>query len=79
MNSMFLLKTPFSTGSAKEPTQRAGMTLSSITFTFTSFGNPFLKYFIGYLMFSCGKCRRQTFVKSLEPFVNWLEEAEEED
>ena len=28
---------------------------------------------------SCGKCCRQTFVKSLEPFVNWLEEAEEEE
>ena len=25
------------------------------------------------------ECNRQTFVKALEPFVNWLEEAEEEE
>jgi hypothetical protein len=34
----------------------------------------------GYLqLLFFGNLYRQTFVKALEPFVNWLEEAEEEE
>jgi hypothetical protein len=39
-----------------------------------------ITFVTGYLqLLFFGNLYRQTFVKALEPFVNWLEEAEEEE
>lgn len=35
--------------------------------------------YVNVIMVCVGLHCRQTFVKGLEPFVNWLEEAEEEE
>lgn len=54
--------------------------MTSFSKVFPSWGNSCceLTTLLSNVFLVC-ECCRQTFVKSLEPFVNWLEEAEEEE
>lgn len=73
MIRMSLPKIPFFTGSVREQSPGDGTYHTLATCLF--FSNVYV--LLEFLFHYC--CRRQTFVKSLEPFVKWLEEAEEEE
>lgn len=73
MIRMSLQRIPFFTGSVKEQTPRAGMHVKNNQIPLGR------GVFISCVLKEIFWCYRSTFVKSLEPFVKWLEEAEEEE
>lgn len=79
MTRMCSLRTPYSIGFVKGQTLRAGMPMDSLFLSFSKSPLCVLhKVKICNYLCECN-LNRQSFVKALEPFVNWLEEAEEEE
>lgn len=95
MIRMLSRKIPFCIGSVREQTLRAGEYAICLAKSVYFIDYPCLQHrdittqLLFHFAFNCSKLHifpdvsilwcRQSFVKALEPFVKWLEEAEEED